>query len=86
MSLEYFVGIEFHSGSGEYKSKPSTSASDAFEMARTGNSRKYHRVTFYVKQSGEILAIPYSKLQHLEDCSTDLEKELQKLAEAEFRP
>ena len=84
MSLEYFTGIEFHSQSGEYKSRPSTSASDAFEMARIGNSRKYRRVTFYVRNGEEILAIPYVELQYLEDTNTDLEEEIKKLAELKF--
>ncbi|MDO8516724.1 MAG: hypothetical protein Q7S33_01235 [Nanoarchaeota archaeon] len=84
MVFEYFTGIEFNSRSGEYKSNPTSSASEAFEVARIGNAKKYSQVTLYVKKDEKIVGIPYSELNHLENSGVHLEEKLRELAEEKF--
>jgi len=83
MYLEYFVGIQFHSQSEEFNSKPSGSPSEAFEIARIGSLRKYHRVTLYARCGDTTVGIPFSEIEHLDGIES-LDTELRKIAESRF--
>lgn len=76
MKLKYFAGIEFNTQSGEFKSDPRDLPTEALSMVKLGNSKGYHKVTLYIKRGEDVVGIPYSELEELDDLKGDLEKAL----------
>ena len=77
METKYFTGIKFHSESGEFKSEASNSASEAFKVAKLGDENDYLSVVLYIIKENKKIAIPYSKIRHLDEFNGNLEKELE---------
>jgi len=79
---QFWTGIKFTAQSGEYKSKPTKFAAEAFEYARVGSKseKRCHSITFYAKQGEKEIGIPFSELKHF-DGEKNLELKLKEFIE-----